>query len=487
MIHHRTRRSRTVARAGAVGLATVLAVMGVGVSPAFATPATTAATETTETATTPISVEDGEPRGSRRCGRTPRSAPSPVWSSDGAQVTLTAEHGAMRVTFLDEGTFRLEADPSGEFTDPANTPQDDPARTADIVVGADTLRRCRTCRSNEGPQIRISTRDVSIVDRSRDRSDHDQARRRLGRLGRIRTDHVRRRIVDAAPAPTSTGEQFLGGGMQNGRSVHTDATINIARNFDWDDDGYPNAVPYYMSSNGYGVLRNTFARGSYDFAAHTTTHEERRFDAYYFVGDYKESLESYTQLTGRPMMPPIYALEYGDADCYNRSNPTYSGSRDPSKLRTPQSLDVARGFVEHDMPAGWMLVNDGYGCEYQELPETVDAIEEETGLKTGLWTQRSLTEQEYEVGEAGIRTAQARCRVGGIRLPARADGLRGGARRHRAVLRRARHVAHGGGMGRLAALRHAVDRRPQRRPRRGAVAGLGAHRRRQLGSALHDW
>ncbi len=41
----------------------------------------------------------------------------------------------------------------------------------------------------------------------------------------------------------------------------------------------------------------------------TTTHEERRFDAYYFVGDYGKSLESYTQLTGRPMMPPVYALD----------------------------------------------------------------------------------------------------------------------------------------------------------------------------------
>lgn len=55
------------------------------------------------------------------------------------------------------------------------------------------------------------------------------------------------------------------------------------------------------------------------------------------------------------------------------------------------------------MPAGWMLVNDGYGCEYQELPQTVAAIEDETDLKVGLWTQRSLTNQEYEVGEAGVR------------------------------------------------------------------------------------
>ncbi|MEK8228544.1 hypothetical protein NKG05_24800 [Oerskovia sp. M15] len=207
---------------------------------------------------------------------------------------------------------------------------------------------------------------------------------------------------------TATGEQFLGGGMQNGRSIHTGATINIARNFDWDDDGYPNAVPYYMTSNGYGVLRNTFARGTYAFTSDaTTTHEERRFDAYYFVGDYKGALDGYTQLTGRPLMPPVYALEYGDADCYNRSNPTYSSSGfgDPEgiKQKTPQAAVTAARFKENDMPAGWMLVNDGYGCEYQDLPETVAKIAEDSDLVTGLWTQRSLTNQEFEVGQAGVR------------------------------------------------------------------------------------
>ncbi|MCD2443601.1 NPCBM/NEW2 domain-containing protein [Agromyces sp. SYSU K20354] len=320
---------------------------------------------------------------------------------DGATVTLDAEHGALRATFLDERTLRLEGTPTGEFTDPANTPQGDPARTANIVVGSGDFDGA-SVDVNDGDTIAIATSAVTLeIDRASGaatlkRSDGSVVWSESAPLSfgdRSTTQHL-----DAVD-----GEQFLGGGMQNGRSVHTGATINVARNFDWDDEGYPNAVPYYMSSNGYGVLRNTFAAGSYDFAAHTTTHAEQRFDAYYFVGSYTKALDGYTKLTGRPMMPPVYALEYGDADCYNRSSPTYSGSKDPAKLRTPQALEVAKDFVEHDMPGGWMLVNDGYGCEYQELPETVDAIEAETGLKTGLWTQRSLTEQEYEVGEAGVR------------------------------------------------------------------------------------
>jgi alpha-glucosidase len=412
MIRHRTPHARALARTCAIGAAALLSIVGVGVTPALAatdSAATAATTATTAAATpaattTPIAVKPVAPEVAVDAAGSTLGAITAV-AQDGDRVTLTAERGAMRVTFLDGSTFRLEADPSGEFTDPANTPQGDPARTADIVVGSESFDGADVALT-EGDVITIASGGVSL-----------SVERATGRVSAARADGTPI-WSEAAPvtfgqasatqhlAPVE-GEQFLGGGMQNGRSVHTGATVNIARNFDWDDDGYPNAVPYYMSSNGYGVLRNTFARGSYDFAAHTTTHEERRFDAYYFVGDYKQSLESYTQLTGRPMMPPVYALEYGDADCYNRSNPAYSSSGfgDPenTKQRTPQALNIAKQFVQHDMPAGWMLVNDGYGCEYQELPATVDAIEDQTGLKVGLWTQRSLTNQEFEVGEAGVR------------------------------------------------------------------------------------
>ncbi|XAS67443.1 NPCBM/NEW2 domain-containing protein [Micrococcaceae bacterium Sec5.7] len=310
------------------------------------------------------------------------------------------------MTYLDDSNFRLKADPTGKFTDPANTDQGDPARTANTVVGKDKFAGAAPVVT-EGDWLVLKTAKVSL-----------EINKATTQFRLLRADGS---LVFAESAPITfgsrsatqhlqhqDGEQFIGGGMQNGRSVHTGALINIARNFDWDDDGYPNAVPYYMSSNGYGVLRDTFARGSYDFGGQsTTTHEEKRFDAYYFVGDYKQSLNAYTTLTGRPLMPPVYALEYGDADCYNRSNPGYSssgyGDPDGAKQKTPDAIKTAQKFVDNDMPAGWMLVNDGYGCEYQQLPETVSNIGEQTDLKVGLWTQRSLTNQEYEVGEAGVR------------------------------------------------------------------------------------
>ncbi|QTF72438.1 NPCBM/NEW2 domain-containing protein [Arthrobacter woluwensis] len=406
-VHTRQRRRHTrnlLALAAAVTLSCApLSPLSAAVAapePTTTTPSTTASDAGTPVKVKPVTPEVPVDQSGSTLGAVTGVA------RDGDTVNLTAEKGAFRITFLDSKTFRIEAAPGGTFTDPANTDQGDPAQSADIVVGAKSFPGTGLTLS-EGDWITASTDAVRVsVEKS---------------TGRIKVTRPDGSTVFEESAPLSfgaksttehltpqAGEQFIGGGMQNGRAIHTGAVINIAKNFNWTDDGYPNAVPYYMSSKGYGVLRDTFARGSYDFGASpSTTHEEKRFDAYYFVGDYKSALDGYTQLTGRPMMPPVYALEYGDADCYNRSNPGYSssgyGDPDGAKQRTPDAIKTARQFVAHDMPAGWMLVNDGYGCEYQQLPETVKSIQDETQLKVGLWTQRSLTNQAYEVGQAGVR------------------------------------------------------------------------------------
>ncbi|WP_394940639.1 NPCBM/NEW2 domain-containing protein [Psychromicrobium sp. YIM B11713] len=345
------------------------------------------------------------------------------YQQNGASLSLKPATGVVKVSFLDAKTFRIEADPSGVLSDPANTSQNDPARSANLVVGAAQFS-APTVSVSDGGSIVMSTSAVKLeVEKS---SGKFTLRKADGTLiwkesaplsfgSSSATQHL---------APTA-GEQFLGGGMQNGRSVHTGQTINISKDYNWTDGGNPNAVPYYMSSAGYGVFRNTFAPGSYDFGSagagsdETSTHQEKRFDAYYFLGDYKQSLDGYTKLTGRPMMPPIYALEYGDADCYNRSNPDYSSSgfNDPNapKQHTFDAVKTAEQFKANDMPGAWMLVNDGYGCEYTKDPSpydpanpgqglggTVQAIKKNADLQTGLWTQRSLTQQATEVGQDGI-------------------------------------------------------------------------------------
>ena len=161
---------------------------------------------------------------------------------------------------------------------------------------------------------------------------------------------------DAAPFPAGlTVEHFFGGGMQNGRFAHRDEAITIAVDYNWEDGGHPNSVPWYLSTAGYGVLRNTWAPGVYSFVSPVvTSHDEgNRFDAFFTLaapGDIKALLGLYTNLTGPPFMPPIYALFLGDSDCYH--NDRHGNS-------TQVAIAIAQLYEDNDMPRGWMLPNDG--------------------------------------------------------------------------------------------------------------------------------
>ncbi|MFC7679359.1 discoidin domain-containing protein [Paenibacillus sp. GCM10028914] len=193
-------------------------------------------------------------------------------------------------------------------------------------------------------------------------------------------------------------EYYYGGGMQNGFFNHRDRKIAIANNYgDWGSGTVSNPSPFYLSTAGYGVLRNTFQSGTYDFDTTVNlTHNENRFDAYYFYGEtMKDILNAYTDLTGKPSLIPRWGMGLGDADCYNRA---------PEKTSDVVDL-IAKKYREHDMPGAWILPNDGYGCGYQDLKYTVDELHKE-GFYTGLWTQNGVDKIAQEVGVDGTRLAK---------------------------------------------------------------------------------
>jgi alpha-glucosidase (family GH31 glycosyl hydrolase) len=212
-------------------------------------------------------------------------------------------------------------------------------------------------------------------------------------------------------APTSDDtEFFFGGGMQNGRFSHTGHKIRISTDGNWANGGNPNAVPLYISSAGYGVYRSTWAPAWYDFtdpSAITTAHNESRFDAYYFAGDFASVLDGYTRITGRPFMIPIYGLGLGDSDCYHNSRHGNS---------TRVVISVADAYRANDMPGSWILPNDGYGCGYGEgnakFPtdfEDLDFVVAELskrGFHAGLWSSTGLPNIAREVNGSGVRVGK---------------------------------------------------------------------------------
>jgi len=208
-------------------------------------------------------------------------------------------------------------------------------------------------------------------------------------------------------------ERFFGGGQQNGRYEFKGKQLQVSYSGGWEEGDRPSPAPFLMSSRGWGMLRNTWSDGSYDLRQNdqiALEHDEARFDAYYFVGkDLRDVLARYTEWTGRARMLPRWALEFGDADCYNdgdnikKPGTVPKGWTDGPTGKTPDVIDtVARQYREHDMPGGWILPNDGYGCGYTALPETVQGLAK-YGFRTGLWTENGVEKMAWEVGTAGTR------------------------------------------------------------------------------------
>ena len=313
--------------------------------------------------------------------------------------------GAMRfrIEFFGTDVFRVQAAPNGNFADPLNDPT-----AAQILVDDLPVNRERVdCQITDDAVIWRTAAITLTMSKTN------------GLLTLTRADGTpifteKKPLAFDGENVTQTlstdaDEFYYGGGQQNGHFSHKGTKIEISAN-GWNEHERPNPAPFYLSNKGYGVLRHTFATGAYDFTGAeelALTHHENRFDAFYFVGDgFPRILDLYTQFTGRPNFIPVWGFELGDADGYmTRDNDTKEPSLENGTFKelTPDSIDrIAEKYREHDMPGGWVLVNDGYGCNYVQLPYVVKSLEG-LGFKTGLWTEGALTRMAWEVGTAGTR------------------------------------------------------------------------------------
>ncbi|GAA0409921.1 hypothetical protein GCM10010357_33740 [Streptomyces luteireticuli] len=325
-------------------------------------------------------------------------APAPEEHTVGDVTAFTAtptefriEAGAAtaRIRFPAPETLHLELAPDGTFADPTGQ---------DIVLpqGPPPPTRWR----DRGDRYELSTSGLTL------RAYKSPLRFALHRADGTRLWSETKGLTWTGDRTTQTlsrgaAEQFYGAGMQNGRgnTSHRGRKTEVGVDYNWDDGGHPNSVPFYLSSAGYGVYRNTYAPNTYAFDDPVTASaRERRFDAYYFAGRTpKQVIGGYTKLTGRPFLPPLYGLEPGDSDCYLHN-------KNRGERRTLDALKVADGYTGHDLPLGWMLVNDGYGCGYENLPEVTKGLDGR-GMHMGLWTEDGLGKLADQV-KSGQRVAK---------------------------------------------------------------------------------
>lgn len=342
---------------------------------------------------------------------------------DGNVATIQYNDGLVgKITFLEDTIFRLHIDPEGKFDEYA-TPNST-SHTGRIQKqkdsSSDYAKPTLTLEDTDGT-FKIQSNQTSIL------LDKKTAKLSVEKAGQ-------EVFTESLPISTTSGvtkqtlktqndEYFYGGGTQNGRFSHKGEIINIANENKWQDGDVTSPNPFYWSTKGYGVLRNTFKRGKYDFGksdsqAIMTEHNENKFDAYYFLGENpKEILQGYFKVTGNPVLLPEYAYYLGHLNAYNRDawteerltsqakdwkledgNVYYEYGRDKDyKLPIdasgkipidspyiPETLNgdspisdrpaaelykfsaraVIDGYADNDMPLGFFLPNDGYGAGY---------------------------------------------------------------------------------------------------------------------------
>ena len=89
------------------------------------------------------------------------------------------------------------------------------------------------------------------------------------------------------------------------------------------DSQAPLLVPFFMSSLGYGMFVNSTWPTTFDFSKKAFVEQQGgQLDVFLFLGDFAEVLDLYTQLTGRPQLPPVgfFGLAMSDKERYQASD-----------------------------------------------------------------------------------------------------------------------------------------------------------------------
>ena len=364
---------------------------------------------------------------------------------DGNKVDLTIQTGEkIRFTFLEQNVFRMYMAPEGE-----------PFREYPVANSSDhtatvTNKTDEQYESEYNVVPTLEETDTTVTISTEKIKIEINKAQTLVKL--MKADGT---VVweEAAPLKYKTGstiqtlktdddEYFYGGGTQNGRFSHKGKSIKIATTNTWVDKSVTSPNPFYWSTDGYGVVRNTWKPGEYDFGSTngnvvTTTHNEKRFDAYYFVDDEPvDILGDYYELTGNPAELPEYASYLGHLNCYNRdywlevSEGTSGAVKLGDKWYKESQSDnggeketllgdantTAQQIIEdhesNDMPLGWFLPNDGYGCGYGQTDSQAGDIENlgnfadyaiSKGVQIGLWTQSNLWPADASNPQKGER------------------------------------------------------------------------------------
>ncbi|MEH7225546.1 TIM-barrel domain-containing protein [Bacillus sp. JJ1566] len=198
-----------------------------------------------------------------------------------------------------------------------------------------------------------------------------------------------RRNIMAASFTLSPDEKIFGTGEsftrlnKRGQSIDLytmDAMGTLSKNM-------YKPIPFYMSSNGYGMFVHTSTPLTFDFGETYDSNcviysGDEEFDFFYFIGEPKKVLSEYTSITGKSPMPPLWSFGLWMSRI--------------SYFSEEETRDVANKLREYQIPAdvihldtGWF--EEDWKCNYKfsetrfDNPAKMIKDLDEQGFKVSLW------------------------------------------------------------------------------------------------------
>ncbi len=146
-------------------------------------------------------------------------------------------------------------------------------------------------------------------------------------------------------------------------------------------------IPFFLSDRGYGMFVHTSAPATFDFGATyqgTTALElgDDELDLFVFLGQPKEILDEYTNLTGKAPLPPLWSFGlWMSRITYFSENEVRGVAAKLREERLPADvIHIDTGWFEHD-----------WRCDYQfsstrfKDPAKMIADLKQQGIRISLW------------------------------------------------------------------------------------------------------
>ena len=175
-------------------------------------------------------------------------------------------------------------------------------------------------------------------------------------------------------------------------------------------------IPFFMSSRGYGMFVHTSAPATFDFGRTFSGTSalmlgDDQLDLFVFLGEPKEILDEYTDLTGKTAMPPLWSFGFW------MSRITYFSEE--------QVRDVAAKLREHRIPSDVIHLDTGWfetdwRCDYEfsktrfQDPAKMIADLKDDGFHISLWQLPYFVPQNRlfpEIVEKGLAVRDPRGNV----------------------------------------------------------------------------